>query len=304
MALVVLAAMAPTAPAAPGPERTHSSDHFTIIWVDDPSSPNAPDLTDADSSRLPDGVERILAPFETARAFELGELGYKEPPVEGRYPLYVAVGDGRGYTRTAPGGSGRSKPSFIVIRPDIADPGNSDGYMRAFAGHEYFHAIQYGYDAGENDWILEASATWMEDLLADESNLNHVYLRRFVPFPRGGLDTGGDRDCGAFLFVQFLAERYGGGNLAGADIIREMWEQMAVPDAPDLDSQAALYAVLASKGVSVEQAWSEFLLWQRYLGHFEEGESYTEALAGTKWRAVLRRHARKGRVVPADDRQL
>jgi hypothetical protein len=292
MAVAALALAGMAQPAAAAPEETFSSDNFTITWVDNPSSPNAPDLTDADANGVPDGIERLLAAFEAARAFELGDLGFKAPPIQGKYPLYVAVGDGTGYTRTSPGGTGRSRPSFIVIPPDIADPGNSDGYMRAFAAHEYFHAIQYGYDAGENGWALEASATLMEDLLADESDLNHVYLRRFVPFPRVGLDGGGEGDYGAFLFLQFLAERYGGGSVAGVDIVRELWEAMAVPDAiagaPDLNSLSALPVVLAARGIALEQAWSEFLVWRRYLGSFEEGAAYEKALAGTRWRSVLR----------------
>jgi hypothetical protein len=281
----------PVASAQPAePERIYTTPNFAITWVDDPSDPNAPDLRDADGSGVPDAVERVADAFEAARAFLLTDLGYLAPPVDGGYQLYVGDLGGRGYTQEAPGGSGRSKPSFIVVPPQFVQVSESDAVMRTFAVHEYFHAIQIGYDSAEDHWITEASSTWVEDVFVDSLDDSHFYLRDFLPYPRMSLfSSNGRHEYGAFLFVQFLVERFNGGD---PTIVRELWERMAVPEAipgaTDDGSREAIVAVLAARGVTLDAAWGEFLLWQRRLSHFEEGVGYRSAMRGTEWPALLR----------------
>ena len=48
--------------------------------------------------------------------------------------------------------------------------------MRVTAAHEYFHAVQFAYDFGEDLWFMEATATWAEDELFDRVNDNLNYL--------------------------------------------------------------------------------------------------------------------------------
>ncbi|HVM35885.1 MAG TPA: hypothetical protein VM784_11135, partial [Actinomycetota bacterium] len=67
-ALLVVPAVA-VAQEAP-PERTYYSEHFSVTWVDDASHPDAPDLTDADGSGVPDSIEALAAAFERAREVE------------------------------------------------------------------------------------------------------------------------------------------------------------------------------------------------------------------------------------------
>jgi hypothetical protein len=92
--------------------------------------------------------------------------------------------------------------------------------------------------------------------------------------------------------VQFLTQRYGGGSIAGSPIMKELWEEMAVPEAivgaPDASSLEAIETVLARRGISLDRAWSDFLLWQRRLGHYEEGAAYKGALATSEWPRNLR----------------
>ena len=46
----------PGAGAQEEPERSHTTEHFSITWVDDPSDPNAPNLTD-NEARLTDNFD-------------------------------------------------------------------------------------------------------------------------------------------------------------------------------------------------------------------------------------------------------
>lgn len=279
---ILLWTVAGTVPPAHAedPERTLRTQHFAVTWYDDSSHPDAPDLSDVDDSGIPDAVERLGAAFEEARSFLVGDSGYEPPPVEGLYPIYVLQGSVFAETRVGPGGEGRSRPSFILVSPAGMAPSRSSDDVLRTAAHEYFHAIQLGYDAREDSWIREASAAWVEDVITGGSGSNAGYLTWFLPHPRESLLEPGPRSYGAFLFLQFLVERYGDTSDVGA--VRELWEDMAVDaaiaGAPDLDSTAAVSAFLARRGATLQEAWGEFLLWQRQLRRFEHGSTYRGAV--------------------------
>ena len=48
--------------------------------------------------------------------------------------------------------------------------------MQVTAAHEYFHAVQFAYDAFEDGWFMEATATWAEDEVFDGVDDNVQYL--------------------------------------------------------------------------------------------------------------------------------
>jgi hypothetical protein len=35
--------------------------------------------------------------------------------------------------------------------------------LKVTAAHEFFHAVQFAYDIGEDGWLMESTATWMEE---------------------------------------------------------------------------------------------------------------------------------------------
>ena len=96
---------------------------------------------------------------------------------------------------------------------------------RVTAAHEFFHAIQYGYDAGEDPWLMESTATWMEDQFDDSSNDNRQYLPwSQLRNPGTPLDTftnGGFEQYGNWVFFEYLSERY------GRRIVRSVWKHAA-----------------------------------------------------------------------------
>jgi hypothetical protein len=116
--------------------------------------------------------------------------------------------------------------------------------LRVTAAHEFFHAIQFGYDFREDPWLLESTAAWMEEQVADGANDN----RRYLPYgqvakPGTSLDRfdpGGFNQYGNWVFWEYLTERY------GADVVRAVWRRARAYDgAPDRRSVAALRRTLA-----------------------------------------------------------
>ena len=282
---VALCASLPVAPAH-AREQTFRTTNFALTWSTDGAG--SPDPADADGNGTPDAVERMADAFEQARTFVIEQLGYQAPPTHGRYPLYIGTTQ-RGFTRTTPGGEGRSRPSLTVIPQNLMQTGARTGEVKSFAVHEYFHAIQNGYDAGEDHWIKEASSGWVEGLFAPKARINQSYLFAYVPETNEGLAaSGGLYEYGAFLFLQFLTERYS--PEPDHTIVRDLWEEMAVPEAiagaPDRDSLGAIAAVLGGRGTTTEDAWRDFLLWRWQLQRFARGEEYRRALSDFQWPAA------------------
>jgi hypothetical protein len=285
---LALGAVAAFAPAASAGESTYKTAHFALTWPDDASGTQVVDPTDDDDDGIPDAVERMATAFESARAFLLDDLGYVEPPTHGRMDIFVSTTTQQGETRVVPGGEGRSRPSAIIVPSRLMQAKAATGEVKSVAVHEYFHAVQNGYDSAEDHWIAEASSAWAEGLFAPHAHTNYGYLHDFVPNPELGLaSSSGIHPYGAFLWLQYLTERYGDGGEMGASIVRDLWDAMAVPEgiegAPDDDSFEAITRVLGDRGVTVADAWREFLLWRWELLRFEQGRGYRRALRSEPW---------------------
>ena len=258
------------------------SENFAIVFATDPQDPAAPARRDRDDDGIPDVIERVLVAFEAAHAAEVGQLGFRAPPVEGRYRLHVADTP-RGYTQ-ALAGTGQARPSFIVIPVSLLHGRTPMRQLKGFAAHEYFHAIQKGYDASEELWINEATAAWAQDAVFDAGDSNHRWLDEFVPRPTEPLRVAdGEREYGAFLFFQFLEERFAAEEPEGT-IVRSYLEA-AMPEETGFDPTpvAALDAVLRARGSSLVDAWAEFQVWRWDLARFEEGAAYRAALREVAW---------------------
>ena len=200
---------------------------------------------------------------------EVGKLGYR-PPVSDRgrggnkkFDVYLAqVGDGGLYGYCVPE---RRKPGFrwlasayCVLDNDFAEfPIAPMQSAEVTAAHEFFHAIQFGYDYGEDVWLLEATATWMEERLFDDVNDNRQYIpasqvaRPFVPLDYFNATTG--EQYGNWTFFEFLSKKFGNG------IVRQIWNKAAAfPGAPDQYSTKAISTVLKPKK-GFKRIYSQFV---------------------------------------------
>lgn len=252
------------APAAP--RRTRCTRHFCFHWVT--TTKDAPPLRDADHDGRPDWVERIIRRAESVWSFEVGTLGYRRPPGDGRrggdtrFDLYLADLGAQGVYGYCPAekpvpGEDYLFSSYCVLDDDFAEyPLAPLPSFRVTLAHEFFHAIQYGYDAAEDPWLMEASATWMEEQFADAVNDNRQYL----PFGQLGepgvpLDQfpAGLAPYGNWAFVQRLSQEY------GPRAVRAVWRRAdARTGGRDEFATQAVDGFLRAHGSSLREFYAEF----------------------------------------------
>lgn len=238
---------------------------------------------------VPDYINRMTEIFEYVIDIEtgdlnLGKMGFNLPPADNgrggdnRYDIYVMNLGAGYYGFTMPEGvAGQYQlSSFIEIENDFSgtfyqnDPITA---VKVTAAHEYFHAIQFGYDALEFDydnvsdpntykpWWFEASAVWAEEIVYDSLDDYINYLPYFFGYPWMNLgtfsyDLGDPRafhPYGSSVWPIFLTEKY------APDIVRQIWERCAA--VPGYNTLIAMNNVLAQHSVTLSKSFLEFSVW-------------------------------------------
>lgn len=236
---------------------------------------DAPPSADGNSNQVPDWVETTLADMETVWTYEIDTLGYRPPLTDERASIdndgvnfdvylsdvgskglygYCAVDD----SRTKTGYRYGDYAAYCVLDNDFARdefPTNSPREnLQVTAAHEFFHAIQFAYDALEDIWFMEGSAAWIEDEVFDSVNDNRQYLRS-SQFRRPNLPLDASRGLGVYGtwgYLRYLSERF------GPDVIRKAWDRADFsPGAPDDFSLQALDRVI-SRQTSFRSVMGDF----------------------------------------------
>ena len=276
--------------------------HFKIWYVtttEDRPGAGWPELEDAGVGVVPAYVRHCAVFLDESRRVIVDELGYRPPPVDyDHHDRYVAMdsddgGDGlydvyitdlpsqfSGYTRPEAVTTGASLPSYIVVDNDYAESRRTVekalDLLRITVAHEYFHAVQFAYDAGEEAFWLEQSAVWMEEQVFDGVNDYLTYLPTFSGFltePWISLDaSNGEHEYAGVLWPLYLEKRH------GRDLIRNIWER-----AGSLRALDAIDGGLRSVGSDLASAFQEFTTWNVFTGNranadrfYEEGAAYPQ----------------------------
>ena len=274
--------------------------HICVHWVI--ATSDAPPLVDGNHNMVPDQVDATLDAFETAWRIEVVQMGFRPPEPDGtsadhgpndKLDVYLAdVGASglSGYVATDDPHAQddsyqyRDYSAYVVVDEDfsVAQLGVDGGLggLRATAAHEFFHAVQYAYDSGEDAWLTEGTAAWMEDMVADDVDASRRWLRSSaLVHPWVPIDSSrGLNEYGAWIFWRFLTESQG---THGPDptLIRSVWELAAQgPGDPNLFSARALQEALDSRDRSLAGALATFGAWNLAPAAFyEEGAAYPRA---------------------------
>ena len=182
-------------------------------------------------------VGRSLRTMKSVWAKEVGKLGYRRPVTDGRrggnrkFDVYLSDVGAKGlYGYCAPEftkpGYRRLASGYCVLDNDFArsqfgaKPSDS---LKVTAAHEFFHAVQFAYDYLEDPWMMEATATWIEERYADGVNDNRQYLpagqlvQTFTPLDT--FDPDSAVQYGNWVFFEYLSKRFGPG------VVRRIWKQ-------------------------------------------------------------------------------
>ena len=274
----------PTVPSSPDCEfitcytakaKRTCSQVICVHWVRKSRDPhNGVRAADRDDDGVPNYVERVRREMTKVHRTYVSS-GYRAPLPDGgrggnkRPDVYLAqLGDRGlyGYCTTDdpnPPASGGTW-GYCVLDNDYSRrefPAHTPTQnMRVTAAHEYFHNIQFGYDFGEDNWFMEATATWAEDVHYDKINDNAYYLRHGpIREPGTPLDTfEGLYHYGAWIFFRYLTDRLGGEVGSMPDLVLRMWDLADAEQGPDQYSLQAVQNVLVEEGTGIADAFAAF----------------------------------------------
>lgn len=129
--------------------------------------------------------------------------------------------------------------------------------LRVTAAHEYFHAVQFAYDAGEDRWMMESTATWVEDEVYDSINDNRQYLGYGqLEDQRKPLDNSNASNLGIYgnwIFFRYLSERFAKERGTLPEVVLSIWNR-----APSTYSTTAIRQALAARGTTLKLQYTRF----------------------------------------------
>jgi hypothetical protein len=247
----------------------------------------------ADASPLngiPDYVDQALDVFENGVwAKEVTSMGYRAPKSDltsdntgaspsdltgSKFDVYLTELGDKGFygycTTDDPHADGTvpynfyDMSAYCVVENDFAGfPLTPIQDLEVTAAHEFFHAVQYAYDAFEDQWLLEATATWMEDELYTDINDNLQYLPRGpLAKPSIPLDKGGSccHVYGDWIFFRFLSEWFRPSDgTEDPTIVKQIWTKAdGAHGGPDNFSIQAVQNVAQMRGTNFRSLFGTF----------------------------------------------
>ncbi len=219
----------PQAPKSPSCSR-----HFCVHWVAE--GIDAPNLADADADGVPNFIAQVLRVAEHVHDVENEELGWREPKSDGRRggkrgrtDVYLSQIGGELFGYAAPDRGQATKEhriprrlhGYLVLDNDYSAfefPGTTAAQdLQVTLAHEYNHILQFNYDAFQDPWFAESTATWMEDEVYNGIDDYLRYVRRWVRRWDTPLTASSIKEYGSAIWNQWLARHH------GAAVVRRAW---------------------------------------------------------------------------------
>ena len=265
-----------------GLNRTYSTDHFLLHYTLDDSY---------DAVENENYVIMMAEEFEYVWKFFIDSLGFDHPPGDNGlggsdlYDIYIinlpSGYFGLTYTSNA-SASDPSCASFIKMRnsysASVFSSHSELENIQVTAVHEFFHAIQFGYNCFERLWFMEATAVWSEDELYNNINDLYRYMPSWFANTNKPLDEEDSHMYGSFIFFQYLDE-----HLGGRSTIKHCWERSRYNASPSKDvSFLSINETLNSQNSSFIDAYIRMRIANRILSsslgagiyRYEEADTY------------------------------
>ena len=247
--------------------------HYTLTGV------HGVDETDLNNNSTPDYIDSMAETFVFVYDQLVNEMGYFRPPSDGwlpesydnggsyHYDIYIRrlSSSYYGYVQSEymAQNTGNNEFSSNIIEQNavtsyMAMRNNYNGFpnseienIQVTSAHEFFHAIQYGYDGYEKPWMLEATAVWMEEEIYDDINDCYQYMYNWFNSPELSLDkVGGTHWYGSWIYFQYIDE-----HLGGPITIKQILDESVNSNSQNNDfSHRAIDDALSPIGSSFEEA--------------------------------------------------
>jgi hypothetical protein len=191
--------IAVTRPTFSGTELIYNTPYFAIHYTT--SGADAVPLTDVNpANTIPDYIDFMASVFDTVHVNDVKDK-YTMPPPDGTaggsaaYDVYIK--------NLSPGLYGYCQPetqindnpnspfliekdamtSYMVMNNSYTWTASTDTSIKVTCAHEFFHAIQFGYESNDSHFLYEATAVWMEDHRFPGLDDNLQYLPALFSLP-------------------------------------------------------------------------------------------------------------------------
>ncbi|NWF89023.1 MAG: hypothetical protein HXY50_06115, partial [Ignavibacteriaceae bacterium] len=253
------------------------------------SGPDAVPSVDADYDGVPDFIENIANYLDQSWIVQINNCGFEAPydwDGDGHYNVYFQYMTAWGYTS-----NDDFEGTKIVLHNNFSnytqtqDPeGDQIGTMKVTCAHEFKHASQFEYAQflfNQYRWA-ELDAVWAEELVFDYVNQSMLYYTiangYYSPFsaPIISLDDGGGGSYEDYYWEDFLHQKFDNNSYSTAPLLLAfMQRRQNYPSESVLDSYDY---VLQNFGSSLQEAFTEFIVWNFYTGSCAvQGFGYDEA---------------------------
>ena len=288
-----------------GLDRFFDVKYFSIHYTT--SGRNSVSSIDLNLNNVPDYIESLAGVFDFVSEALHENLGFIKPPGDGfyasnydnggnnKYDIYIRqlASNFYGYVQFeqyAQGtGDNEKTPELIEKNAITSYMAMRNSYknfnqlseiqnIQTTIAHEFFHTIQLGYDGWEKQWLLEATAVWMEEELFDEINDVYQYMPDWFRYPHRSLDEEGTHAYGSYIFFEYLEQ-----NMGGNEILRKIFEYSAKSDSRKKDgSHLAIDQALKIYGYTFKQALNSMSIANKIMSSsslagvysYEEAEKY------------------------------
>lgn len=245
------------------------AEDLCVHWDENTANTDAPPGADDDITTTPAWVSTTITELQNVWTKEIGTFGYREPLPDGddHFDVYL-VDLGPWYfgycaPEPDPGSEFFDAPGYCALDDDFLNfcgdlaclPEQAEKFLQVTAAHEFFHAVQFAYDAWEDIAFMEQTAMWMEDEVYNDVNDNRAYLRRSaLTNPAKPIDYGaGGYEYGNWIFWRFVSHRY------DRDVVRRAWQLAdGSSTGPDYYSIGALRRALSERTTSLHSFFAFF----------------------------------------------
>jgi hypothetical protein len=236
-------AAAPGRPVLTGPEVIFHSVHFDIHYTLVGQGAVSPvDISPANGT--PDYVDFMAEVFDSVYTNDVDD-NYIMPPSDGfeggssKYDVYIDTVPQYVYGYCVPEnlvGDNPNSPliqerdaatSYMVMNNDFSWTASTPISVRVTCAHEFFHAIQFGYESYDSQFLYEATAVWMEDHRYPGLDDNLQYIPQTFFFPDIALNSDDNDGTGNYwdgiYYARWMYFKHMSSTTSD-DIIRKIFE--------------------------------------------------------------------------------